>query len=112
MRDRDNREYRAARAALEATRWDPPDSQGRTWRQPPTVLRPWAAEPLDDCDCGCGGEVQRLARHHQGLGELWGTPLGINTHDKPMGPRLPGPGPITLALDAVAAARGQKIDRF
>lgn len=90
----------------EASRWSRPDESGRTWRQPnPELFKPWAAEPLDGCECGCGGNVQRWARHRADLGTLDGTPLSINTHEQQMSPRLAGPGPISLALDTAITAR-------
>lgn len=59
------------------------------------------AEPLDDCD-DCLGAVQRWARHSEGLGELWETPLSVNTMAEPYSPRMPGPGLLSLAMDTAA----------
>lgn len=61
------------------------------------------AGALDNCP-DCHGAVQRFARHSEGLGELWETPLSVNTIDQPYSPRLPGPGIFSLAMDT--AARG------
>lgn len=92
--------------ALEATRWSRPDESGRTWRQPnPELYKPWAAEPLDGCECGCDGHVQRWARHRANLGTLDGTPLSINTHTDRYSPALPGPGIFALAMDTYAQNR-------
>ncbi|MGO3289097.1 hypothetical protein [Brachybacterium sp.] len=71
------------------------------WDDEPNMIRLGPAEPLDDCP-DCHGRVQRLARHSQGMGELWETPLSINTHDQPYSPRLPGPGIFSLAMDTYA----------
>lgn len=65
------------------------------------LVRLGPAEALDDCP-DCHGAVQRHARHSEGLGELWETPLSINTHDQPYSPRGRGPGIFTLAMDTYA----------
>ncbi|MGP9582307.1 hypothetical protein [Brachybacterium sp. AOP35-5H-19] len=71
------------------------------WDDEPNMIRLGPAEPLDDCP-DCHGRVQRLARHSQGMGELWETPLSVNTHAEPYSPRLPGPGIFSLAMDTYA----------
>lgn len=85
-----------------------PNEPTITWDTEPNRWPLGPAEPLDDC-WDCHGAVQRLARHSQGLGELWETPLAINTHQQPYSPRLPGPGILTLALDTAARYRREVI---
>lgn len=60
-----------------------------------------ARGPLDNCS-DCNGKVQRNYRLREGLGELWEVPLEINTIDEPMSPRRPGPGILSLAIEAGA----------
>lgn len=80
--------------ALPATAADNWDPEPHPWPIGP-------AEALDDCP-DCGGRVQRLARHSEGLGELWELPLSVNSLAPD--PRLRGPGFITLAFAARAQA--------
>lgn len=71
------------------------------WEETPNRARYGPAEALDDCP-DCHGSVQRFARHSEGLGELWETPLSVNTHDEPLSPRRPGAGILTLAMQTAA----------
>jgi hypothetical protein len=73
------------------------------WDSEPHRLPLGPDEPLDDCP-DCYGAVQRWARHAQGLGELWETPLDINVIDQPYSPRLPGPGFLSTAFAARSKA--------
>lgn len=74
------------------------------WETTPNRIPLGPREALDDCP-DCGGRVQRLARHSQGLGELWEQPLTVNTHTEPYSRRLPGPGLLSLAMDTAARNR-------